>query len=347
MKNKWDHKHLLFMNDDTGILQHSSYGVPDPRHGYTTDDNARAILLVLWLMKEYPNQNYEKLLYRYASFLLHAQSENGNFRNFMSYGRKWLEAEGSEDCQGRCIWALSTAIMDPLVPDSIKAVFLDMLKKALPQIQKLTFLRAKAYALIGLAKLKDFSMRKTARDLSKELLDSFTLAKEDEWQWFEPELTYSNSILSWSLFEAYRVTHQAVFLESAESSLNFLIEKTFTKTYFQPIGCQGWLKRGDLRAAKFDQQPIEACEMLLTLKRAFEITNKEFYLKRARQCYLWYEGENSENSCLIDPVTGGCFDGVTEKGINRNMGAESQISYGISYFVIKNLDDTACAEEEN
>lgn len=346
MKKKWDCKYFLLMNDDTGMLQHSSYGVPDPRHGYTTDDNARAILLVLLLMQEYPDRNYDKLLYRYVAFLLNAQSENGNFKNFMSYSRNWLETEGSEDCQGRCIWALSTAVMSPLVPASIKALLRDMLKNALPQIQNLTFLRSKGYALIGMAKLKDFSMRKTARDLSKELLDSFILSKEDEWQWFEPELTYSNSILSWSLFEAYSVTHQVSFLEAAESSLNFLIGKTFTQGYFQPIGCQGWLKRGDLCAAKFDQQPIEACEMLLTLKRAFEITSKDIYLKRARQCYLWYEGENSETLYLIDTATGGCFDGVTEKGINRNMGAESQISYGIAYFIMKSLENAEYREDK-
>ena len=37
--------HLLTMTDDTGMLQHAIFSVPNTREGYTTDDNARALIV--------------------------------------------------------------------------------------------------------------------------------------------------------------------------------------------------------------------------------------------------------------------------------------------------------------
>ncbi|MDQ0203138.1 glycosyltransferase [Pectinatus haikarae] len=334
---KWKDDYLYLMTDDTGILQHSKYTIPDPRYGYTTDDNARALLLAILLVKEWPHKNYHKLLYRYTSFLLNAQTQQGEFKNFMSYERHWLEEKGSEDCQGRCAWAICTAITHPAVPNGIKAALSIMLDALFPNIMSLTSLRAKAYAIIGLANLQDLASQKLIRVLGKSLLEEFNRASSRNWQWFEDTLTYSNSILPWAMFAAYKVTRKPAFLTVAENSLVFLLEKVFVKNYLQPIGCNGWLKKGGV-AAEFDQQPIEACEMILTLQEAFNITHKNFYLEKAKKCYAWYEGENSEHCCLTDSITGGCFDGITPNGVNGNLGAESQISYGIAYFTMMNLD---------
>ena len=82
--------HIFRLTDDTGMLQHSKYSLPDPKHGYTTDDNARALIMALMLYERYKNKKYLDLVYRYASFLLNAQNERGKFRNFMRYDRKWL-----------------------------------------------------------------------------------------------------------------------------------------------------------------------------------------------------------------------------------------------------------------
>ena len=95
--------HIFRLTDDTGMLQHSKYSLPDPKHGYTTDDNARALIMALMLYERYKEKKYLDLVYRYATFLLNAQNEAGKFRNFMRYDRKWLEEEGSEDCFGRCL----------------------------------------------------------------------------------------------------------------------------------------------------------------------------------------------------------------------------------------------------
>ena len=102
------------MTDDTGMLQHAIFSVPNTREGYTTDDNARA-LIVSTLLDE--NQaltsraEYSNLSHRYLSFLwLAFHADTGRFRNFLGYDRKWLEDVGSDDSHGRALWALGTVL---------------------------------------------------------------------------------------------------------------------------------------------------------------------------------------------------------------------------------------------
>jgi len=97
------------MTDDTGMLQHSKYSLPDPNHGYTTDDNARALIMALMLYKKYGEKKYLDLVYRYSSFLLNAQNEKGKF----------IEDEGSEDCFGRCLWAIGFALSGDFTPRGV------------------------------------------------------------------------------------------------------------------------------------------------------------------------------------------------------------------------------------
>ena len=45
---------------------------------------------------------------RFAAFIQHAWNpDTRRFRNFMSYDRRWLEEQGSEDSHGRTLWALA------------------------------------------------------------------------------------------------------------------------------------------------------------------------------------------------------------------------------------------------
>src|SRR5674476_492091 len=106
--------HLLAMTDDTGMLQHAIFSVPNTREGYTTDDNARA-LVVSTLLDESPEYNskaeHPNLSSRYLAFLwLAFHSDTGRFRNFLGYDRQWLEDVGSEDSHGRALWALGSVL---------------------------------------------------------------------------------------------------------------------------------------------------------------------------------------------------------------------------------------------
>ncbi len=326
MKNE---QHVFRMTDDTGMLQHAKYGVPDPTKGYTTDDNARALIMAVLLYERRPVKRYETLLYRYMSFLLNAQNEDGWFRNFMGYDRRFIEERGSEDCFGRCLWALGFTISNEYVPVNIRRVAKYLLDKALPNCNKLLHPRGKAYSIIGLGFLDDERIREMIRSLANSLMQDYYNHCKGDWKWFQDVLTYSNAVLPWAMLVAFKVTGEKRFKDVGLESFSFLEKHTFNNGYFKPIGCHGWFGR-EGKPAEFDEQPVEACEMLLACLKAYEVTGENGYLEKAKKCYSWYTGYNSKGVSLIDPETGGCYDGITKDGVNLNQGAESLISYYIS-----------------
>lgn len=329
--------HIFRLTDDTGIMQHSKYSIPDPNHGYTTDDNARALIMALMLYGRYEKKKYLDLVYRYASFILNAQNGKGKFKNFMSYDRKWLEEEGSEDCFGRCLWALGFALSDEYTPKGVKYGLSHILKNTMPHIAALSSPRAKAYSIIGLAHLEGEAARSLVFETAQSLCRQYEEYRDGEWKWFENIVAYSNSVLPWSLIAAYRITGEKNFLDVAEESLDFLGSVTFKDGYFKPVGCNGWLLKEGV-PAEFDEQTVEACEGVFTYLEAYEATGKKRYLQKAKSCHAWYEGINSKGISLVDSETGGCYDGLTQQGVNLNMGAESLVSYVISYLKISDAD---------
>jgi len=329
--------HIFRMTDDTGMLQHSKFSIPDPRFGYTTDDNARALIMALMLYERYKDKKYLDLVYRYTSFLLNAQNEKGKFRNFMSFDRKWLEDEGSEDCFGRCIWALCFAVSNEYTPLGIKHCCAYMLEKAMPHISNLYAVRAKAYSIIGLAHLDGEEPKSLIYETARSLCRAYEENKDRDWKWFEDIVAYCNNVLPWSLISAYRITKERKFLDVAEESLEFLERVTFKNGYFKPVGCKGWFLKGE-SPAEYDEQTVEACEAVLTYCEAYEATGDKRYLQKAKRSHAWYEGANSKGIRLIDSETGGCYDGLTHDGVNLNMGAESLVSYIISYLKISDID---------
>jgi len=74
--------YMFTLTDDVGIFQHSVYGIPDPRKGYTTDDNCRALILAVMLFETSKQKEYLRLVSKYLSFILNAQNENGKFKNY-------------------------------------------------------------------------------------------------------------------------------------------------------------------------------------------------------------------------------------------------------------------------
>ncbi|MDK2788371.1 MAG: hypothetical protein PWP07_1616 [Epulopiscium sp.] len=336
--NPFRDDYIFLLTDDTGMLQHSKYGLPDPNHGYTTDDNARALIMALMLYERYRKKEYLNLACRYASFLLNAQNENGKFRNFMRYDRVWLEDEGSEDCFGRCLWALGFALSHQITPAGIKGALSYMLQKAIPHVSALHYPRSKAYSILGLAQLDNEDAKRIVSEISNSLCSQYNDYKDGEWKWFENIVAYCNYVIPWALIEAYRVTGTKSFFDIAKESLDFLSEITFKRGYFKPVGCNGWfVKRNN--PAEFDEQTVEACEGVFTYLAAYEATGNINYLQKAKQCHKWYIGSNSHGISLIDNETGGCYDGLTPHGLNKNMGAESLVSYVMSYIKITGIEN--------
>ena len=325
---------IFRMTDDTGIFHHCVNGVPDPREGYTTDDNARALIMAALLYQQFPEEKYRNLLYRYLSFLLYAQNTDGWFKNFMGYDRRFIEDKGSEDCYGRCLWALGYTASNEFLPQDLRRTAQKVFEDALPNCEKLSFPRAKAYAIIGLSYLPTNKTKNKMIPLLDSLLKQHDHSSTPDWKWFEDYMSYSNAVLPWAMLAGYKTVKIERYKEVGLESLGFLESKTFTHGYFKPIGCKGWYFK-EKKAAEFDEQPLEAAETLLCYLEAYELTQEKKYLEKALKCYKWYEGDNSKRIPVIDAETGGCYDGITKEGVNLNQGAESIISYMLARLSIQ------------
>jgi hypothetical protein len=354
--------YLRNLTDDTGIFQHTKFGIPDRTKGYTTDDNARALIAAVMLYKNKSDSVSLDLIHTYLSFIHHSQNEDGSFRNFMDYNRLFNEERGSDDCQGRTLWALGYTLSETCVPDNLQNSCRYMVNQAIPHIQAIQSPRAMAYAIVGLSYMLETPgalnyafpydyQEKTieaanflpkailinlVEELASRLHRQYSIIKGVDWHWFEDILTYGNAMLPWALFKAARLSGRLDLKDTAKESLDFLASKTYsTQGYFKPIGSHGWLLRHG-EAAAYDEQPIEACEMLLACREAYGVLGDPKYLYLANLCYEWYLGRNSLNVSLIDPQSGGCYDGIHASGLNLNQGSESIISYSIAQLVMNN-----------
>ena len=330
--------HIFRMTDDTGMFQHAIYGVPNRAEGYTSDDNARALIMAVKLYAQHPGKKVEQLIYIYLSFLCNAQNDRGTFRNFMGYNRVFLEDEGSEDCFGRCMWALCFTYSNLITPQNVKDTAWSLIYKALPNWMTLVSPRAKGYLIIGLSYLNKEETNGIIKKLAGSLADQYDRCKDGDWHWFEENVTYCNAVLPWAMILAYKVTRKDRFEQIGFESLEFLESLTFSSGYFKPIGCKGWLKKGETPAA-FDEQPVEACETMLAYIDAYKVSGNEKMLERAKTCFSWYCGKNSKNLSLIDFETGGCYDGIESDRINLNQGAESIVSFWVACVEMKKYMD--------
>ena len=259
--------HLRRLTDDTGIMQHATYGVPDWRFGYTTDDAARALVVTLMHYRQCGDDAALDLATRYLSFLAYAQLPDGHFHNVMSYTRQFLDERGSEDTVGRALWGLGTAVA--LAPgEGMRALACERFERALDALA-LTHPRALAYAICGLYNfLQRYDgaalVRRKLTELAEQLVVWYERscaeacgASSAAWCWFGDALTYANAKMPQALLLAHGVTGAAHFRHIGLASLDFLLAETYRDGYFDFVGNQGWYCRGGARAI-LGQQPIEA-----------------------------------------------------------------------------------------
>jgi len=156
-------------------------------------------------------------------------------------------------------------------------------------------------------------------------------SRSSDWEWFESYLTYSNAILPEAFLLGYKITREKRYLEVSKKTLNFLIKHTFKDGMYIPIGQSGWFLKEGTRQY-FDQQPEDVAATVEILNTMFQVTNEKYYKELANIAFNWFLGDNVLGQVVYDRTTGGCYDGVGEKFINLNQGAESTISYLFARF---------------
>jgi glycosyltransferase involved in cell wall biosynthesis len=330
--------HLKRLTDDTGILQHAIYNVPNYREGYCTDDNARAFILCNRIESYFPGRlmpEIDQLATRYLAFLAAALDETtGRFRNFMNHERRWLEPFGSEDSHGRAVWAVGMGASRS-ADSGRRKLSAQLFENSITAVNGFTSPRAWAFALLGIheygqtvAKFNRF--HSICESLSEKLLGLWHACSAPNWPWFESNVTYENARICQALIVTGETLSDERSLGIGFSSLEWLCaQHRMDDGCFQPTGTNGFHHRDGERAV-FDQQPVEAQAMVSACIEAFRVSGDEAWLYEANRAFKWFLGANELGIPLHDEVSGGCRDGLHCDRVNENQGAESTLAFLIA-----------------
>jgi glycosyltransferase involved in cell wall biosynthesis len=334
---KFSLAHVTRLTDDTGIVQHAKYGIPNLKEGYCLDDNARALIMVLMAYQRSKNSEALRLLPIYLSYIHYMQTDDGNFRNFLSFNRQYLDEVGSEDSFGRTVWALGYLI--GCAPNNSYQEFaVEIFRRSIAHFENLQYIRGRANTIIGICHyLKVFptdeGMVRILINLTNPLVEAYEKTSSADWQWFEEGMTYDNAILPLALLHSCEITGDDNVKKVAMATMRFLDKLTLSNGYLSPVGNDGWYYRGGIFPT-FDQQAIETMAMVLMHFEAYQAFREPEYIEKMFLSYRWFLGENTLRAPLYDHETKGCCDGLLPTGINRNQGAESTLAYLISHLTV-------------
>ena len=325
-------RHLRALTDDTGLLQHAVFSVPNRNHGYCTDDNARALIAVVMNWRLFKDEAIFPLLKTYLSFLFHAFNEDKKMmRNFMDYERCWLEDAGSEDSQGRAAWALGYLIAHPPSEDLL-GLANRLFKEIINTACSFSSPRAWAFAALGASYyLRRFGgdrrVRQILSELGENMLRLFRQNASEDWYWGEDIVSYDNARLSQALIVTGSYLENEEMYECGIKSLHWLIEIQTNPEggHLSLIGNDGWYRK-DGEKARFDQQPVDATALTDACYQAFVTTGEAHWLKKMEWALNWFFGSNDIHQPLYHFSRGGCYDGIQPAGVNQNQGAESVVS---------------------
>lgn len=346
-------RHFVDMCDDTGLFQHAVFNIPDRNHGYCIDDNARGLLLCCNPASGLTAPLAEKLAARFAAFVQHAWNpDNGRFRNFMGFDRRWLEPAGSEDSHGRTLWALGACAQSG--SDDLRAQWAaGLFSEALKCVEVFTSPRAWAFTLLGLDRFcsahPENSEAERMRSVLARRLETLLRSTETaDWSWFEETLTYDNARLSEALIRTGAAIGAEHLVHAGLRSLHWLVAmQRAPEGHFRPIGSQGFMMRPRSPPVAFDQQPLEACATIAACAAAYHIDPATRWQTEARGAFAWYLGENDLGLPLVDIDTGSCRDGLHPDRANENRGAESVLSYLLGLADMRSLELAERSEARN
>lgn len=323
---------VLRMSDDTGIFQHSIYGIPDRTHGYCIDDNARALILAVERQDE---PKARKLAGIYAAFVHGAWNNDAQrFRNFMGFDRRWLEAEGSEDSNGRALWALGFTGHRAADP-GLKHWARELYERVIAAFGEMHSPRAMAFAAMG---AWERLQHEPTHEPSRAVLERIGTTLEvhharhsrEGWDWYEPVLAYDNARLCEAQLRAGQFFERAGWIATAEATLHWLDQRQRgPRGQFRPVGSESF-NRPYAAPAIYDQQPLEAAAMIDAALAMHAAVGDPHWANTARRAFGWFVGDNDAGVPIAVVSDGGCYDGLMRHGVNRNRGAESILALQVA-----------------
>lgn len=326
--------HIFELTDDFGMIQFAQLTKPDLSSGYTTDDNARALTAMVTYYEKFGKKRVLPLIQTYLRFLEYVEQKDGGFHNYVDGERKIPQDQhlkgNLETTSARVMFALAKTSVSTKLPKVIREMATTLFVRNIHIGEKMTSLRSIAYFIKALVawnithKTPDIQL--SVEKLAEKLTTMFEENNGQDWKWFEDILAYSNALMPDALVDAYTLTKKEKYLSIARQSLDFLIGYSFEEDVCVPVGQNGWLKRGQEKH-RHDQQPEETAVLVFALKSMYRITGEEKYNKMRHNAFNWFLGNNTLHQVVYNQATGGCYDGVGEKEINLNQGAESTVMY--------------------
>ena len=326
--------HIKKLTTNFGILQFSTFSKPDPNHGYTLDDNARALINMVMHYREYRKTNILSYADIYLSFIENIQRENGWFDNYMNYEQQLTDQNievNLEDANGRAIWSLGYIISNQdILPSGLVSRAKKCWKKIIGKVDAINSPRAIAYTIKGLyyhhSVCPDELEKKEVIRLANKLLRHYRINSDDEWQWYEDYLTYANNILPEAMMYSYLTTKIRIYRKIAEVTFDFVLSQYFMKRQIKVISNRGWFKKKNERTF-FGEQPMEVVTTIIALDLFYQVTKKKKYLHQLEIAFSWFLGNNHLNQVMYNPKNGASYDGLEDTNVNINQGAESTLCF--------------------
>ncbi len=330
-------QHIKKMTTDFGMYQFAKINQPDIESGYTLDDNARAMIAMCMHYKHTKDKGDIPYIRIYLNFIKYCLQSDGNFLNYVDIEKRFTEQNNEtnlSDSNGRAIWALGYLISQrAFLPKDLNATAESLMSQALPQVIERHSPRTMAFVIKGLyysnIEKKSSLISNHIKTLADRLVQMYRHESEPKWLWYESYMTYGNSILPEALLFASMDTGINMYKEIAKESFDFLLSVTFNENRIKVISNRSWLQKGQ-EAAEHGEQPIDVAYTILALREFYKVFKDERYKLKMSQAFDWFLGNNHLKQIIYNPCTGGCCDGLEEKSVNLNQGAESTLSYLVS-----------------
>ncbi|MDD2797296.1 MAG: glycosyltransferase [Bacteroidales bacterium] len=326
--------HLQKMTTEMGILQFSKVNQPDIESGYTLDDNARALIAAAMYFRLTKKKSTLHTISKYLHFIEYCMQPDGNLLNYVDKNKRFTEQNyetNLDDSNGRALWALGYIVsLAGELPSEFILLAEGLIEKMLPRIESIHSTRSMAFAIKGLSHYYDITKAPAISDLitvfANRLVQMYKHESEENWKWFEGYMTYANSILPEAMLHAWITTGTPIYKDIALKSFDFLLKHTFNENGIEVISNRSWWVKGE-PAAKFGEQPIDVAYTIMTLSKFFDVFGIDDYKEKMTIAFNWFLGCNRLQQIIYNPCTGGCYDGLEEKNVNINQGAESTVSY--------------------
>ncbi len=329
-------QHLHRLTDQRGICERACGSSPQPEFGYRLSDQAR--LLVVTLRHNFgPTRHTHHtrhggqpglvgvagLVRTALQFIMEAQDIDGSFHSRLTVDHKWIDEPTAGEDWGAAMWACGMTAARANSPmlrrEALSAYTLGLHQRSIQ-------LRPMCLAALGAAEILSID---PTHDLSLDLLaDTADLVWSryvpPEWPWPEGRLAHLNGVIPEALIAASVSLGRDRERKDALELLRWLIETESigNRPSITPPEGRG---PSDPRPA-FAQLPEEVVSLADACARAAEYDCDRLWPDTILAAGAWFLGHNDLGKLLIDPTSGGCWDGLGLNGSDPHQGAAASLA---------------------